>query len=198
MKDSVNIGELEKLAPDFMGLIFYPKSKRYAGDAELSVIKSLNSGIEKVGVFVNEDIEKVLEITSRFGINTVQLHGSESVEDCKRLKEKGYTVIKVFSVEDKLPDNLNDYKSCADFFLFDTKTPEHGGSGKKFNWQILKDYDNDKPLFLSGGIEPESIEEIKNLKSVNIYALDINSRFEIEPGLKNIELIKEFKTRLLA
>lgn len=195
MKYPDNIRELEEVSPDFMGMIFFPESPRFFD--QLKDASLLTNKIERVGVFVNDPVSQVNEICKKFNIKYVQLHGNESPNDCRELKNSGYIVIKVFPVYDKLPINLEEYKAVADLFLFDTKTNSHGGSGKKFDWSILKKYDNEVPLILSGGIDPESVDEIKALTGVNIFAVDINSRFESEPGRKDIEKIKIFKSRLL-
>lgn len=197
MRETENISELLELEPDFIGFIFYEKSKRFAGETDVDFASSISNGPEKVGVFVNSDYEQILERAEVFGLKYLQLHGSESPELCKKLQEEGYKIIKVFQVAESLPKNLKDYKTCADYFLFDTKSDQFGGTGKKFDWSILKNYDNEVPLILSGGVDVESIEEIKKLASeLNIFAVDINSKFELRPGLKDINKIKKFKSLL--
>lgn len=192
MKYPENIQAIAQLNPDFMGLIFYPKSKRFAGG--LSVEAALFADtIKKVGVFVNEEEDKIKEYAKKYSFNFLQLHGEESPVLCESLKNAGHQIIKVFSVgEDFNFSEVKDYKDVADYFLFDTKSDSYGGTGKKFNWSIFDKYDNSKGIFLSGGIGPNDADEIKNLKGLNIYALDINSKFEIEPGLKNVEMVREF------
>lgn len=192
MRENDNIKELMSVGPDFMGMIFYPKSARYVED-----VPSVEVSAEKVGVFVNESVERIQSKARKFGFNYVQLHGSESADDAEQLQALGFAVIKVFSVESELPlEQMKPYMPVVDFFLFDTKTPKYGGSGEKFDWSILKSYDLDKPFFLSGGIDLEDVEAIKSLKIPLLYAVDINSRFEIRPAFKDIDKIKGFKDKL--
>lgn len=198
MKETENIQAIAQLKPDFMGLIFYPKSKRYAGGLSAEAATVSNT-INKVGVFVNEEENKIKEYANKYDFKHLQLHGEESPALCECLKKAGYQVIKVFSVgEDFNFSEIKDYKDVADYFLFDTKSESYGGTGKKFNWSVFDKYDNSKGIFLSGGIGPEDVQEIKNLKGLNIYALDINSKFEIEPGLKDVELVKDFMKEIKA
>lgn len=192
MKYEDNIREIAGLKPDFMGFIFYPKSKRYVGELNAEFVKGVKE-VEKVGVFVNELPEKVVAICNEYGFRYAQLHGKESVEDCRKVKESGIKVMKVFSVgEDFDFSVLGKYEPVADYYLFDTATEGHGGSGKKFNWNILQSYKGNKPYFLSGGIGPDDAEEIIKLKDERIFAVDINSRFEIEPGIKDPAIVKLF------
>lgn len=192
MRDSDNIRELMEVKPDFMGMIFYPKSSRYVEE-----LPQTDLDVATVGVFVNESTEVIQEKSKKFGFEMVQLHGSESVEQVEELKHLGFTVIKVFGVMDQLPlEEMKPYESTVDYFLFDTKTPQHGGSGQKFDWSILESYDLDKPFFLSGGIDLEDLESIKALNIPQLYAVDINSRFEIAPAVKDIQKIKSFKHQL--
>ncbi len=123
----------------------------------------------------------------------MQLHGDESVEQCKELKSKGYKIVKVFQVDSDFDFAvIEPYKKYADYFLFDTKSEEYGGTGKKFDWAIFDRYDNEVPLFLSGGVDLESLEAIEKLTHLNIHALDINSKFELEPGKKDLKKVKLF------
>ncbi len=193
MRDWDNISELMKeVTPDYMGMIFYPKSARYIEKVPQVIVTAI-----KVGVFVNEQLDSIVQKSKEYGFNTVQLHGSESPEMCAELKTRGFDVIKVFGVMNELPiGQLKQYTSTIDYILFDTKTPQHGGSGQKFNWDILLGYPLDKPFFLSGGIDLDDLEEIKSLNIPQLYAVDINSRFEIAPAVKDIEKIKAFKRQL--
>ena len=197
MKYPDNIRKLSELKPDFIGFIFYDKSKRFIGD-RLNINKlNIDETIEKVGVFVNASIKYILDEVQKYGLNLVQLHGNESPEFCNELQQQNIKISKAFQVgEDFDFSELANYQAVCDYFLFDTKTTLYGGSGKKFNWQILEKYDNRKPFFLSGGIGLEDIGEIRKLKNLNIYAIDINSKFEIEPGVKDIEKIRKFKEAL--
>ena len=192
MRDSSNINELAKLNPDYMGFIFYPKSKRYADDVlEMEVLEALPNSIKKVGVFVNNSTEEVDEMMKKYAFDLVQLHGDESPEVCKEVKDLGYTVVKAFGVDESFDfDSLEPYKSYCDFFLFDTKGKDYGGHGITYDWTILEKYDQSVPFFLSGGLSADNIAEVKQLSKLNIHAVDVNSKFEIEPALKDIELLK--------
>lgn len=194
MKTEHNVHELLQLKPDFIGFIFYEKSPRYCSK---NISISNCESTKKIGVFVNESIEKIIEIAKKHNLNGIQLHGSESPEFCKQIASQNLLTIKAFNVE-----NVNDFEQTkpfegiVDFFLFDTKTPAHGGSGQKFDWQILNHYKEKTPFFLSGGISENHVEEIKNLQIPLLYAIDINSRFETEPALKDIQKIKKFTQQL--
>lgn len=200
MKYPDNVSAAAALAPHYMGFIFYKPSKRYCGETLTpAFVKGLPASIITTGVFVNESLEKVLRICASYGFKAVQLHGHETPDFCLNCEEAGLEVIKVFHVGEEMDWSiLEPYKKAADYFLFDTKTPEYGGSGNRFNWELLKQYDNEIPLFLSGGVDETILEELDILKSVNIYALDINSRFESEPGLKDVARIKKFKSALIS
>ncbi|MGW8121854.1 phosphoribosylanthranilate isomerase [Roseivirga echinicomitans] len=194
MRESTNISALLKLQPDFVGFIFYGKSKRDVADGlDVQLLNSFPSNTEKVGVFVNATLDFVKEKVAKFGLNLVQLHGDETPEFCAELKANGVKVMKVFSVGESFDfDALESYESHVDFFLFDTKGKERGGNGELFNWGLLNEYDGVIPYFLSGGIHLENIESLSDLK-VQPYAIDVNSKFEIEPGLKDVERLKELK-----
>jgi len=194
MRESTNISQLLKLSPDYMGFIFYGKSKRDVADSlDLQLLNAFPSNIKKVGVFVNAALDFVKGKVAQFGLDLVQLHGDETPEYCSYLKSNGIEVMKVFSVGRSFDfGQLEAYKSYVDFFLFDTKGKERGGNGEVFNWEILDEYDGEIPYLLSGGIDLENIESISDLK-VQPYAIDVNSKFEIEPGLKDIERLKEFR-----
>ncbi|EKT4499119.1 phosphoribosylanthranilate isomerase [Flavobacterium psychrophilum] len=192
MKYPENILEVSTLLPDYLGFIFWEKSSRYF-DLE---IPKIPESIKKVGVFVNANLEEILLKIKKYNLNLVQLHGNESPEFCKELKKSTIKIIKVFSVNDDFNFSaLEPFEAVCDYFLFDTKGKLPGGNGITFNWQILKKYHSRKPFFLSGGI---GLDDIKNIKKLNlpIYAIDVNSKFEIEAGLKNIELLKSFKNNL--
>ncbi len=193
-----NIKALGKLAPDYMGLIFYPKSPRFVDEKNAEdICNAIPEETEKVGVFVNELLAEIIRLSELFKLKTLQIHGNESPEYCNELQLLGYTVIKAFGVNENFDFKVLDiYKDSCDFFLFDTKSQKHGGTGTKFNWQLLDRYHLDKPYFLSGGIGPDDVSAINNNNHDLVYALDINSRFETEPGLKNIELIKDFITSI--
>ena len=192
MRDPDNITAISNLKPDYMGYIFYEPSKRFVG--ETFMFFDLDPTIERVGVFVDASEEYIMKKTVKYFLNAVQLHGNESVELCQNLHHRGVKVIKVFSVEDSFDFAvLEPYKPFVDFFLFDTKGNERGGNGVTFDWNVLRKYDGEKPFFLSGGIGLEELVQIEafDWSGLNLYALDVNSRFEDSPGLKNIELVRE-------
>jgi phosphoribosylanthranilate isomerase len=178
-----------------MGFIFWEKSCRFF-DGE---IPNLPKSIQKVGVFVNAPIDEIVSKIKKYHLDLIQLHGNESVELCMDLKNENIQIIKVFSVNDDFDFNvLEPYEAVCDYFLFDTKGKLPGGNGIVFDWKVLETYPSTKPFFLSGGIGIEEIASVKQLLKTNlpIHAIDINSKFEIEPGLKNIELLKEFKNTI--
>ena len=180
MKFSDNISEIESLKPDFMGFIFYKKSKRFFNESKLI----LNDKINRVGVFVNQEINEVIDYIKKYKLDYVQLHGEEDVRYCLSIKSI-CKVIKVFKIDDTFNfDKVKKFENVSDYYLFDTKTNLHGGSGKKFNWEILKNYNSKKYFFLSGGISENDIEEIKKIRKIYpIIGIDINSKFEL-PNLK--------------
>ena len=200
MRNPVNIRALAALKPDYMGFIFYHKSKRYAGDLSAAFVNGLPADIKRTGVFVDEEINDVLLYVQEYGLNALQLHGAETANYCRDLKAllpSGVEIIKVFGIaEDFDFGSLAPFVGITDYFLFDTQTPDHGGSGKTFNWKLLDKYNLDIPYFLSGGIGPESLDELTKINDKRLYAVDVNSRFELEPGLKDIDLLKDFKNKL--
>ncbi len=193
MKNPDNIQQLVKLNPDFIGFIFYKKSKRYIGDSLGISSLDIPESIKKVAVFVNSSINEVKTIMIKHQLDFAQLHGDESPEFCLELKKAGIKITKAFLIDEDFDFSvLKQYDSACDYFLFDTKTNLYGGSGKKFNWRILEKYDNQKPFFLSGGIDLEDVDEIKKIYNLNIYAIDINSKFEVKSGMKDIDKIEKF------
>lgn len=194
MREPDNIAGLTKLNPDYIGFIFYSRSKRFVGNEfDPDIVASVPPNIKKVGVFVNAPLNSILETSEFFGLDYVQLHGNEPVDYCKFVFYAGIKIIKAFPVNGEFNfGKLPAYKPFCDFFLFDTQTSTFGGTGEKFDWEILNNYDNEKPLFLSGGISENDVGAIKKINGINIHAIDINSRFEDKPGLKNIEKIQNF------
>lgn len=191
---------LEAMGVDYIGFIFYAPSKRYVLAAlSLEDIKNFKpSNAKKVGVFVNESIDTVLKIVEGASLDLVQLHGDEDEAYCATLQDKfpeNVELIKVFRVGDKMP-LIDTYNNVADYYLFDTDSKMYGGTGAHFNWELLKGNIISKPYFLSGGIGPNDIGGIEVMKQTNagktLAVLDINSQFEIEPGIKNLEKIKNF------
>lgn len=201
MKYEDNIEEICSSSPDYMGFIFYSQSKRYAqNDLKPNTIKGIPKSTIPVAVFVNETFDKISTICEHYRFTHIQLHGNESPEFCKQLKDAGFTVIKAIpsnEIQNQLL--IESYQPHVDFLLFDTSTEHYGGSGKQFDWNLLDNYNNQTPLFLSGGIGPKDVENlIENpmVKSLNIEAVDINSCFELKPGLKNKEEVYRFITKL--
>jgi len=193
MKQAANIAEVADLHPDYLGFIFYPKSPRLISEVSAELIKYIPNEIKTVGVFVNEDIKEVKLKIAKHQLKAVQLHGTESVEYCAEIKTLGIEVIKAFGVHPDFDfEQLEPYIPVVDYFLFDTQTPAHGGSGNVFDWQLLEKYQLDKPYFLSGGIGLEHAQQIKTIQDPRLYAIDVNSKFELEPGLKDVERLKEF------
>ncbi|WP_200976336.1 phosphoribosylanthranilate isomerase [Echinicola sp. 20G] len=198
MRDPENVKELvEEVNPDLMGMIFYPKSSRYVKEESQMISPSK---VKKVGVFVNDTIEKILEMETTHGLSYIQLHGDEDFGFVKTLSERSKAgIIKVFRVEADIDwEVLQPYQSYVKYFLFDTQTKKFGGSGKKFDWSVLEEYPLDKPFLLSGGIDDKSSTSILELqkKVAKMAGVDINSKFEIEPALKDIMKIKTFVTEL--
>jgi phosphoribosylanthranilate isomerase len=187
-----NILELSRLPIDFMGLIFYEKSPRYAGNLPPKTVRSLPPKMQKVGVFVNADVPEILGKIAAYDLQAVQLHGAESPELCRTLKNHAAIVIKAFPLSQAEDLKVTDlYSDVCDYFLFDTKTPQYGGSGKKFDWKILDGYAGDTPFFLSGGIDLEDIPVIRQLTHPHLFAIDLNSRFETVAGRKDIQKLQE-------
>lgn len=200
MRSPENITALAALKPDYMGFIFYDRSKRFVADMDPCVTTSLPDTIKATGVFVNESIERVIETINKYQLKAIQLHGNESADYCENLKtELPYIeVVKAFGINDDFSfKQLDEYQRHVDFFLFDTQTPEHGGSGQTFNWQVINQYKLDVPYFLSGGIGLEQVAEILKIVDPRLYAIDVNSRFETAPAEKDINQLKTFKNQLL-
>lgn len=201
MRELGNIqGLISEVKPDWMGLIFYPKSPRFV--TEDKAIDFNKVDVKKVGVFVNETEIEILRKVNLFGLSAIQLHGSESAEFAERLSQnKEAEIWKVISVKEEIDwESLEGYLPFVDKFLFDTATAAHGGSGKKFDWSVLETYPFDKSFLLSGGLDEESAGEILNLNRQipQLSGVDLNSKFEDAPGLKNIEKLKKFKQKLLS
>ncbi len=187
MREEKNINDISSLPIDFMGLIFYPKSSRFI-DQDVPETK-----IPKVGVFVNEEISKIQALNKKYNLKYVQLHGDETPEYCAKIKVNGFKVIKAFRVDDAFDFNLTQkYEATCDYFLFDAKGKEYGGNGIVFHWNLLNKYKGKIPFFLSGGITEEAIESINEFKHDRLFAVDINSGFELKPALKDAKKIQQF------
>ena len=186
------IEELVSLGVDFLGFIFYEKSPRFVLNyLSMEEIKSIQHQ-GKVGVFVNETVEKILEISEKADLNFIQLHGDENPEFTLELREKlnsNVKIIKVFRIGETFNFQLSIFNPNVDYFLFDTDSKAFGWTGKTFDWNILNQIEIPKPYFLSGGISLENFENIKDLNQ-KPFALDINSKFEIEAGVKDLEKIR--------
>lgn len=199
-----NPKEVAQLRPDYLGFIFWEPSTRYF-DHDM---EDLPKFIKKVGVFVDASIEEVLQKVEKYELDAVQLHGTESPEFCKdvmlSMSKRRYDkleIIKVFSIKDEFDFSvLKAYEEPCDYFMFDTKGKLPGGNGYAFDWNILKEYPSSKPYFLSGGIGLNEIDSLlaflESPASKQCYAIDVNSSFEIKPGLKNMEQLKKFKKLL--
>lgn len=198
MTDPNNVQEIAKTDPDFMGFIFYPGSSRYVGsNLKDSLFRKIPSGILKTGVFINEESSRIIDTVNLYGLDLVQLHGNESAEYCNSLKKVGLIIIKAFGISNGSGfTTLERYMDVCEYFLFDTKTGSHGGSGLKFNWGKINEYHLDKPFFMGGGIGPEDAPLIKQINHKYLFAVDINSRFELRPGIKDIKKVKDFINEL--
>jgi phosphoribosylanthranilate isomerase len=190
LKNPENILLLDNLPIEYLGFIFYNQSKRDASGLEPTILRNLKA--KKVGVFVNEGLYEILQKVILYKLDAVQLHGDESPEECAYLKKLGLEVFKVFAVDETFDfGQLEPYKESVNYFLFDTKGKERGGNGVAFNWDILRKYDNEIPVILSGGINPSNLPDALTIDFLNLYALDLNSGFELEPGLKDVPLLKK-------
>ncbi len=197
MKVPENIKAIAELKPNLMGFIFYPKSPRYAEPLDVETLSSLPQNIKKIGVFVNEDLQRILTLVYKYKLDGVQLHGSENAEICKQLKDTGLLVLKAFPIAEAYNFKVTgNYEGVCDYFLFDTKTDAFGGSGVKFDWTILDEYQGETPFLLSGGIAADDVEAISKIKHPKFAGIDLNSKFEISPGLKNVELLEGFLKQL--
>lgn len=199
MRDTANIVKIMNLNIHYLGFIFYPKSPRFVSDLNKETLNSIPKEIEKVGVFVNENIETLIEVSDKYGFSYIQLHGNESQEYCELLLNKRplLKLIKAINVSTKEDfENIKRYESTCNYLLFDTKTQVAGGSGKKFDWDILDSYTGKLPFFLSGGISMEDADLIKDICHPQLYALDLNSRFETTPAIKSSELLNKFLIQL--
>lgn len=193
MREPENIEKVAQLGVDMMGFIFYPKSPRFASQSVARTAADKN--VCRVGVFVNESVELISDKILQFDLNAVQLHGNESRELCEQLHEQNglLKVIKAISVSTAGDiQKYKEYVGAVDYFLFDTKCKTVGGSGQQFDWQVLENYDGDVPFILSGGIGLEDVERIRNFHHPKCIGIDLNSKFEMEPGLKDVEMLKTF------
>lgn len=196
MRQRENILEVAALNPDYLGLIFYPRSDRYVSTADNFPADELSS-LCTIGVFVDEKPELVLEKVKQFGLKGIQLHGSESASECRFYMQRGLTVLKAIPVA--CSDDMKQaeqYEGSVDLIVLDTKTPAHGGSGQQFDWGLLHHYKAKLPFLLSGGIGPDDVAEIRSLNHPQLMGLDLNSRFEIDKACKDVAKIKAFIVEL--
>ncbi|CAN5168926.1 phosphoribosylanthranilate isomerase [soil metagenome] len=202
MTKAEQVKQLDELGVEFAGFIFYPKSPRYVyRNMPATEIKKIRGKINKVGVFVNADADEILKTVDACGLYLVQLHGDESPRVCERIANY-VSVIKAFRIseDDNIEWKIREYYDAVDMYMFDTEGVGYGGTGKKFNWELLKGQNIRKPFFLSGGISPGDAENLKTFQSdpvaKDLFAIDINSKFEIMPGVKDMDLIKKFVEKL--
>ncbi len=204
MKYPENILEVAALGPDYLGFIFYDKSPRYFD----GIIPEIPGKIKKTGVFVNATIHEITRKATQYQLQAVQLHGGEHAVFCRELRQvlPAVEIIKVFSVKDQFDfSRLHPFEDDVDYFLFDTKGEQPGGNGYTFDWGVFRNYPSEKPFFLSGGIGPEETGLITgflnspgyNKVAALCHAIDVNSRFETEPGRKNTKQLHEFKSKIL-
>ncbi len=193
-----NRQSLESLPVDLFGFIFHPPSPRYVGNLNTEDLRALTSTSKsRTGVFVNAPLSEVVLSARRANLTHLQLHGEEQPESCLQLKQEGYTVVKAFGLHDAFHyETIEAYCGVADYFLFDTQTALKGGSGQKFNWKLLEAYPFEVPFFLSGGIDPGDADNIGRISQPKLCGIDLNSRFEDAPGIKNHRTLCEFFNQL--
>lgn len=196
MNDVHNLRSLLQIPVDFVGFVFYDKSSRYCklDRRQIKAIwKESETDAEKVGVFVDAPVEVVIQTAKDYDLDFVQLHGNESLFYCESLQEEGFKIIKAFSLDEHFCfSNTEAYKYYVDYFLFDTKGLNPGGNGSKFDWEMLKEKDLGIPYFLAGGIDKDDHARIRHINSKKLFSVDINSKFEVSPGLKNLDEIANF------
>lgn len=190
--------QLDALNVAFAGLIFHKDSPRYVvGKIAKDELKDADFDLKKVGVFVNADYDEIMQMIDDYGLDVVQLHGDETPELCEELSDE-VEVIKAFSISDKITsidDMIVDYDDVCDYYLFDTasKNGKVGGTGEKFDWKLVKKSKIEKPFFLSGGISLDDLELIKSFKHPDYYGIDVNSRFEKSPGIKDMAMLLQLR-----
>lgn len=197
IKQADNARAIELLVPDMMGFIFYTKSPRYVGiEPESAPFENKHKAIRKVGVFVNESDETMITLIDKFRLDYVQLHGNETPEICSTMKLYSQ-VIKAFGISSDFNfDSLSMFEGTCDYYLFDTKTDGYGGSGNRFEWSVLDQYKLNTPFILSGGVGEENIADIDRLNHPMFSGIDLNSKFEISPGLKDVKKLSDFISKI--
>lgn len=189
MREAENIQAVAQLPVDFLGFIFYSQSPRFVGN-HFVLPAHLPDSVRKVGVFVNERTEIILSHVQQYDLDFVQLHGNESVAQCEELFQLNVRVIKAFSVDDKFDFSTTvPFERFVNYFLFDTKGKNYGGNGVTFDWNVLRKYQQRIPFFLSGGLNESNVADISQLKDLNVFAIDLNSGVEVEPGKKSVDKI---------
>lgn len=198
IREKENMLAVAALQPDMMGFIFFPASPRYMlNKLQPEDLELLPQHIRKVGVFVNETEAHMTAIAEKYQLQAVQLHGNETPELCAKMKLAGYFVIKAFGINDEMKwDKLQDYTGSCDMFLFDTASSSHGGTGRLFDWSLLQVYTGTTPFLLSGGIGPEQAAAIRAFQHPAFAGVDVNSRFETAPGLKDVEALQTFISQI--
>ncbi len=196
------LNDLQEIGVDYAGFIFYEKSPRYVGTHLLTgdQVKKAGLSIQKIGVFVNADIKQILKMVDEWGLDMVQLHGEESPVFCENISNHVKTV-KAFRVNEQelISYKIAPYQNAVDYFLFDAMGEQYGGTGNQFNWDIIAAANISKPFFLSGGIGPSDISSIHSYAAndMNCFAVDVNSKFELQPGKKDMNLVKSFYGSLI-
>jgi phosphoribosylanthranilate isomerase len=198
MREAANILSVVNFNPDFLGFIFYEKSPRYVGDTlDTEVLRSLPDSVCKVGVFVDAPLPELLATTNHYSLDYVQLHGHETPAYCQAVREQGLRIIKAFSIAEAADfDDLSPYMPSCELFLFDTKGPHRGGNGRVFDWQLLQQYHGPTPFLLSGGLGPDTIDDLLNFHHPQLAGYDFNSLLETAPGFKDVEVTAQVLTRL--
>ncbi len=198
LTEKKNIEMVQRYQPDYLGFIFYPPSPRYIAKWRtkefMETIKQIPSTIKRCGVFVDASLADILEVIKSFDLQVIQLHGKESPAFCTGLKTLcNLPIIKAFGIDENFDfQSLKAFNEVADYFLFDTQTQLKGGSGKMFDWTLLANYQEDKPYFLSGGIGLSELDQMSQLKDERCFAIDVNSKLESAPGIKDPEKVKDF------
>jgi len=208
MRDADNIRAVKESGVDWMGFIFWPDSPRYVQQIssragiipDYSSLTDLDTLPKRVGVFVDDMPQNIVTRVVNYQLDIVQLHGNESpvmIDNLRRTLDPdihpGIEIMKALSISSAEDlQRYHDYVGHVDYFLFDTKTPLVGGSGKQFDWSVLDGYDGDVPFLLSGGIGPDDVERVKSLSHPKLLGIDLNSRFETAPAMKDVELLRQF------
>lgn len=197
LREGPNIAAVGSLAPDYMGFIFFPASPRNCSGKPESLLAAVPDGVTPVAVTVDMPYIELSALCARYGFTTVQLHGDESPEYCSMLQDEGLTVWKtVPAVDVSSMKEAARFDGCVDMLLFDTSCPSHGGSGRKFDWTLLSAYSGHTPFMLSGGISPTDAEEVLKISHPRLAGIDVNSRFESSPGVKDVALLTDFINKI--